>query len=234
MKKIILSIILILFAIPLSLAMFEDTIKIKIGEHRLCVPKENVTRESGLLDWIYKIPGLDKEVPGFLYNFSADEVANSIPAYQKKRDDVENALLGIMQFLSDDDREAGRVDSGLSDIWLKQGAYTERHVVYDKSVNLYKVFATPEPESSRVWHYFSQYPDEKKTVPDLYSFQVASCQYGVEMKDGSEPIICTLRFLGASNIKVTASVAGVNFHLYDEIRSFIRNKIIEWEEACSN
>jgi hypothetical protein len=234
MKKIIFIVILLLVAIPISLAMFEDAIKIKIGGHSLCVPKKNIARESGLLDWIYKIPGLDKEVPGFLYNFSAEEVAGSIPAYQKKRNGVENTLLGIMQFLSDADREAGRVDSGLSDIWLKQGAYTERHVVYDKSVGLYKVFATPEPESSRVWYYFSQYPDEKKPVPDIYSFQVASCQYGVEMEDGSEPVICTLRFLGTNNIKVTASVAGVNFHLYGEIRNFIRDKIFEWEKACSS
>ncbi len=234
--KQLLALLMLALLPSVVLAMFDDPTPIKIGEHRLCVPKQYTSHESGLFDWIYQTPGLDKEMPGFLFDISTEEVLAVIPRYKVSHSlghlTIPQNISGLAQYLSDEDRQSGRQNTGLNDMWRKQGAYKYRHVERDEETGLFKVFATSESESRKLWNLFSRYPNEIQPVPDLFSFSVASCQTGVEVGDQQGPALCDLDFIGLPHIEIKASISGDNLHLYNKVQTFIRGKLHEWKDEC--
>lgn len=225
-----LIIVLIVFITSIIGVVYgNDFLKIEIAEKKFCIPSYYVPNEKYIFDWIYKLPGLDKKSEGFMYEINSDEIKKTIPDYLVNSADQK--VTGLVQYLSYEDRELSRTQSGLSDVWLKRGAYIHRRAIKDESLGLVKVFSSPEEESNRQWDLFFFMPDEKVAVPDIYSFYAGSCQSGFEY-DGNEFAICRLRFLIEDDLKASVTITSYNLHLHEEIKKYISQTIKKWKE-CS-
>lgn len=234
MKKL-LSLFVILavavFGVQIITYALSDIVKIKLREHVFLITKHiALERESVMPDWLLNMSGLDDGSNTTLFLFDDHEVKANVPSYQTAsdnqfKDDVEGLIIALTsQEVSN--YKNPETYAQLGDLWRGTGSYKNRRIEPAEMPGWYKVYRTVEYPNS--WMLVTQFPDSKKPIPSQVSdFWIASClMLGPKGKRNGS---CRTYEL-IDDIVIEFSVSDYNLPILDEVRQFLRSKVLEWKQ----
>lgn len=220
--------ILVVFALMAVIfgSIRNEYVVFNLPGHKFSVPLRNVP-QLGYFRWIYGIPGLDKEAPGFIFKIPGTEVASEIQGYQKKDHHIELSLTGMVSVMRSGEQKEAMSSRPLAALWAATDSYKDRIVVPDDVAGLFRVYTNST--YNRGWEVLNKFPDSSKPMPlNIDNFWVATCIGGIRYKDGGEIVGCTSRFT-MGDILVEFSFSRKNLTYVNEIREYLRRTIATWE-----
>lgn len=209
-----------------------DLVHLYLGDHEFRIPEENALTEP-LPIWLRWLPGLDDGSRSALLVMRADELGKNIPGYQtsdgRYRDDITVRIAALTPVEQQRYRNS-RLRSQLADLWFGRGSYHSRRVEPVPGERLYKVYRSIE--YPRSWALLKEYPDPTKPLPKApLDFWIAHCLAGGRpIGETGKGVTCRSHVL-ADDILIEFSVSDYNLPVIEDVRGFLKAKVLEWKQA---
>lgn len=209
-----------------------DTITIKRGKYSFKIPKINASRQGAVPDWLSKISGLDDGSRDYLLLFTASEISNSVRGYKVKDGEYVENIEARLSVLTQKEIESYQNSAfgTVGDSWYGRGLYENRHIEQLPGQEVYKVYYNGKYKDT--WMLFKRYPDKSQTIPEgTFDFWIASCTKGQSPITESGEIVSCKTHVFFDDIAVEFFIRNQNLSLVDEVKAFIKAKVLEWKQV---
>lgn len=208
-----------------ALAGRSDVATVDLGPHSFAVPWEHLY-QSGFLDRLLALPGLDDSSRDVLLYFEAEELAAAVPGYQARDADFETNILVRLVAQTLDERVYLN-DVLYRDLWYGEGSYESRIVEPDPDHPWFRVFRAVDYPYS--WVLLSQPPDANRPLPDSISdYLIAHClERNAPATSSGRNVNCQTRVL-VDDLKFEFSLTNHNLHLIDSVKAYLESQIMSW------
>jgi len=226
-KKILLAIVLIPLLFFLAKCSFENFRTygvVKVGETKLCIPKEYELMVN--LPFLWFASGLDEDAAGGLYLIPAEELAASIDGYTLSHInqydvDLAHDITGIIWADYQITTPGGLAEKA----WNLHSTEKQPHAIYNPTLDMYEL--GDERFIDTWWHLASTLP--KASVgkrPEGWYFGYCS---------GKKPhnYSCRQEYY-YKNLYFDYDVQYQDIPVAKEINAFLKNKFQQWESACDS
>ncbi len=226
MKKFLVVFMLVfIFMLVVWVPSVSYMTKINIGSYTLEVPSAYRPNTS-IFSWFKSVTGIGENVTGFIFEFKAGVVGDNVAGYIRDVDGVEQKIVGLVTYITSEERERVLRNLSYKDAWEGSGGYKSRHIEKDKATGYYLV-----TEKEGYWGIFKVFHEKpvQKNVPRYAETMLMSSCSGSPLYPFKK-VRCTEKLLSLENILIEYSYSYENIASHQEIRNFIKSKVDSWQK----